>query len=325
VPAFPHQLKALGCFDSFENGILIKQGYVWSVAVNRDLLPKILYGILCATGVPLRNRLRLCGAIVSCHAANTRLAGAMSTIRFPPYALCYDAFNHCSYQQYYDSGLTHARYFLHVMRLFTARTDLVVCEWGCGPARIIQHLRTLDAGIAELIGTDCHRPAVEWCQQAFDDITFLDNQLAPPLPMPAQSMDVVYCCAVLTHLSAAMQQDWMTEILRVLKPGGLFIGSFQGDGLQERMRPDELARYRAGKAVVRGGGAEGSKNYVAFHSDQQVKNCLLANFATVTKCADAPFVQTIWCATSPRSRATGSGSRESAKSYGLPPGSRSKR
>lgn len=247
----------------------------------------------------VRDRFMLCANIIVCHGENARIAGALPHIQFPPCGMTFHTYNHCSNKHYYESGLAHADFIMGIIRRFKQEPDLVVCEWGCGPARIIQHLKTGDGGIATLIGTDYNHDSVAWCRKAFPHITFLGNQLEPPLQMKDNSVDVVYCCAVFTHLSEGMHYAWMAEILRILKPGGLFIGSFHGDNLKDRLLPEELVRYAGGEIVVRGGVREGTKNYVAFHSDSYVKNRVLVNFDNITKLDDAPFLQSVWCATAP--------------------------
>ncbi|CAM5389017.1 Trans-aconitate methyltransferase OS=Afipia felis OX=1035 GN=NCTC12722_00268 PE=4 SV=1 [Afipia felis] len=43
------------------------------------------------------------------------------------------------------------------------------------------------------------------------------------LPYPDQSFDIVYAYSVFTHLPKHVQDIWLPEIARVLRPGGLFV------------------------------------------------------------------------------------------------------
>jgi ubiquinone/menaquinone biosynthesis C-methylase UbiE len=217
--------------------------------------------------------------------------------QYPPYELAYDAYNHCGIRLYYEGGLEQANFYVNTIRKFKKESGLVVCEWGCGPARIIRHIKPLDNGIAELIGTDYNADTIHWCNSRFPDINFIHNQFSPPLPLGQNSVDVLYCWSVFTHLSEPMHHAWIEEIMRVLKPGGLFIGSFHCDKVKYQLLPDELDQYMKGELVVRSKVKEGSKHFTAFHSDDFLKEKLLNKFAQVTKLEDISYIHTIWCAT----------------------------
>jgi hypothetical protein len=80
----------------------------------------------------------------------------------------------------------------------------------------------------------------------------------------------------------------------------LFIGTFNGENLKDRLTSAELDQYLAGKIVERKGGGEGSRDYVAFQGDDCVRGEILAGFEQVVRLDDAPFLQTVWRATLPR-------------------------
>jgi hypothetical protein len=66
--------------------------------------------------------------------------------------------------------------------------------------------------------------------------------------------------SVFTHLADDRQRPWMDEIGRVLKPGGLFFFTTNGDApvLYDRMTAEEQERFHAGLLVVRHPEGEGS-------------------------------------------------------------------
>jgi len=47
------------------------------------------------------------------------------------------------------------------------------------------------------------------------------------LPYPDQSFDIVYAYSVFTHLPKHVQDIWLPEIARVLRPGGLFVATVE--------------------------------------------------------------------------------------------------
>jgi len=93
-----------------------------------------------------------------------------------------------------------------------------------------------------------------------------------------------------------MHYAWIKEIKRVLKPEGLFIGTFHGDKSAHKLLPNELTKYNTGELVVRDRVKEGSRLYASFQSDQFVKNKLLTGFNNVTRIELDTWDQTFWCA-----------------------------
>lgn len=228
---------------------------------------------------------------------NVRTRRDNPEVKFPPSELSAAALNHCSCRRYLETGLAHAKFIMQTIRSHTPARDLSVCEWGCGPGRIIQHLPSLDDGIARLIGTDCHEATIDWCQENMPDIEFLVHEMNPPLTLATGSIDVVYCCAVFTHLGEPLHHAWVSEILRLLRPGGLLIASFHGSRFEDRMATDEVSAFRDGNLVVRPEGREGGTQFVSFAGERFIRERLLNRFENITPLVDAPFLQSVWVAT----------------------------
>ncbi len=73
----------------------------------------------------------------------------------PPAHLAFDAYNHTNWQFYYDIGLRHSSLISDLIKKHVSEKEIKICEWGCGPARVIRHLGKI-AGFEkiELFGTD---------------------------------------------------------------------------------------------------------------------------------------------------------------------------
>ena len=54
--------------------------------------------------------------------------------------------------------------------------------------------------------------------------TFFVCEEEPPLDVPDERFDLVYACSVFTHITGAWAR-WLTELHRVLRPGGIFVSS----------------------------------------------------------------------------------------------------
>jgi SAM-dependent methyltransferase len=91
------------------------------------------------------------------------------------------------------------------------------------------------------------------------------NQVAPPLPYPDASMDLVYAFSVLTHLPADMQGAWLWDLYRVLRPRGRLLVSTHGEAYAETLTRDERAAFEAGELVSRFEGLPGSNLCGTYH------------------------------------------------------------
>lgn len=120
-------------------------------------------------------------------------------------------------------------------------------DFGCGSGRVLRHIPALTG--ADVIGTDLHDDAIAWCRAHMPFGTYLDGQTAPPLPLPDNSLDAMLALSVLTHLDADLCSAWLAEWKRILRPGGIAVVTFHGEGFLERRlsaQPEAAARIRSG-------------------------------------------------------------------------------
>ena len=111
-----------------------------------------------------------------------------------------------------------------------------VLDFGCGCGRTIAWF--LRDSAAEFHGADVDGEAVDWCKTHLRSGRFVTNTAAPPLPYPCEYFDVVYCFSVFTHLNEPMQDLWIEELRRVLKPGGVLALTVHGKNATEGLDED---------------------------------------------------------------------------------------
>ena len=121
--------------------------------------------------------------------------------------------------------------------------------------------------------------------------------------MPDASFDAVYNFSVLTHLSETVQLQWVREMHRVLRPGGLLICTTHGKAYRYLLSMEsERARFDAGELVEQGRYEEGKKWFFAVHPERWLREKLFAGFEDVqrvsTTSADA-ILQDVWTARKP--------------------------
>jgi SAM-dependent methyltransferase len=106
-----------------------------------------------------------------------------------------------------------------------------VLDFGCGCGRTIGwFLRNYDA---EFHGVDVDAEAIDWCNRNLQRGHFLANAPEPPLPYPDEHFDIVYCLSVFTHLNEGMQDSWLAELNRILKPGGVLLLTIFGENARK--------------------------------------------------------------------------------------------
>lgn len=246
------------------------------------------------------DQLRFVRGLVANRAANRSFRRRHPGFPLPPVDLAFDAYDHVNWQAYLDGGRAAARFIADTLHRHRPDHGLRICEWGCGPARVLRHMRdALDDQTATLLGSDFNRRSIAWCRRHVGGIEFLENQLVPPLPLPTGGLDCIYAISVFTHLAVDTQRRWMAELLRVVGTGGVVIFSTHGAACVPLLLPAERRAFEAGEPVIRGNVREGRKSFVAFHPARFVREVLLAG-ATVLEHLPPPTLlggsQDVWLA-----------------------------
>ena len=211
-------------------------------------------------------------------ATNKAFKKAHSGAKLPPDFILYESFGKLNYDRYYNGGQETAQWLVDIIGNYHDLNNTVVCEWGCGPGRIIRHLPgILKNKGCTIIGTDYNHDTIEWDKNNLKGISFFENRLAPPLPFETGSIDVLYAISVFTHLSEQMHYAWLEELMRVLKLGGILLFTTHGDSFKDKLMPVEIKLYEEGMLVERSHSTEGKRTYAAFHSPVFVKK-LLSNY-----------------------------------------------
>lgn len=100
-----------------------------------------------------------------------------------------------------------------------------VLDWGAGCGRVARHLAP--ALGERFFGCDIDSDNVSWCAAHLPG-TYKTSRLQPPLPFADNSFDVVYGVSVFTHLRAQWEAKWLSELHRVLRPGGTMLVTVHG-------------------------------------------------------------------------------------------------
>ena len=132
-------------------------------------------------------------------------------------------------------------------------------EWGCGSARITQHVgRNFAMAGARIVGIDIDSGAIEWCRAFIPHIEFATCGVDPPTAFADESFDLIYAYSVLTHLRRGDAQAWLGEMYRLLQPGGHFAFTTLGVSSLPWLFPDGNALLSEALSVR--GIYDGAKN-----------------------------------------------------------------
>ncbi len=244
-------------------------------------------------------RLRFVVNLFLNYRSNREFAERHPGFAFPPHMVAHDAYSTTSFEFYYTSGLEGATIVRDLVMKYVRSHRIKICEWGCGPGRIVRHLpAAVGPSDIEVFGTDCNGRTIEWLTEYVSGVHFRQNELMPPLPFEANTFDCLYSVSVFTHLSEGSNYDWLEENLRVVKPGGVIMMTVQGDNYRNRLLPDERRNYDAGRIVIREHLAEGSRLYSAFHSPAFMREHFLQGLEIIHHDPDPPRLlaggQDIW-------------------------------
>lgn len=239
---------------------------------NRQIIQRMLRasGLLGSA-----EKFRYLASLAKCYRKNREFVSVNPGFKIPPKALAYDAYSAPDWDFYRRSGVDTAAFLAGIAKnYFSDAGSIRVLEWGCGPGRVIRHLQTSLGAAAEIYGSDYNQATITWCRENFPSITFVLNGLGPPLPFEPDFFRFIYSISVFTHLSESISQQWVAELRRIVRPGGILVVTTNGDALQKKMLPDELEAYRTSGIVIRDKFEEGKRCFMACHSPRYVRETL---------------------------------------------------
>ncbi|MEX2030837.1 MAG: class I SAM-dependent methyltransferase [Anaerolineales bacterium] len=172
----------------------------------------------------------------------------------PPAWLRYSVAGSTDIDRYLRVGQTCSQDLMSALRGVGCHLENAgdVLDFGCGCGRTLRFLEKYSPP-TRFFGSDVHLAAIAWCRRNLSFARFTRNQALPPLPYPDARFDLVYAISVLTHLSEAFQMQWLDELCRVTRPGGLLLLTVHGATALATLPPnlaEELDVARTGFAFL---------------------------------------------------------------------------
>lgn len=213
--------------------------------------------------------------------SNRTFQQANPDFQLPPDYLMYESFR-LDYAAYQRTGQEAARWiydhFAHHEPNLVGKTIL---DWGCGPGRVLRHLPEVFGPEGQYLGADPNPASIKWCNTHLDfiDASLINGQQAH-LPYPSDSIDLLYGISIFTHLSAQGHTNWMKELMRILRPGGMALLTTHGPAYCAKLTREEVIRYEQDELIIRGKVQEGHRVFTAYHPTAYMRQ-LFAPYATV--------------------------------------------
>lgn len=132
-------------------------------------------------------------------------------------------------RHYYESGLTTMLPIIVAAmdQGFDFSKSQDVLDFGCGVGRQLLHLSKWYPKIS-LSACDVDSDVIRFVKEAYPQVSAYVNSFDPPLAYRNESLDMVYSVSIFSHMSLSDRGLWLAELLRIVKPGGLALITFNG-------------------------------------------------------------------------------------------------
>jgi len=132
---------------------------------------------------------------------------------------------------FFESGRRSVEELRHVVALAGKPLEEYgdALDFGCGCGRMLLWLDDLPGKGVRLHGCDIDRDAIGWVEKHLPYVDVVANDPLPPLPYPDASFDLIFNHSVFTHIDEERQDAWLTELVRVGRPGASIVLTVHGE------------------------------------------------------------------------------------------------
>jgi len=110
-------------------------------------------------------------------------------------------------------------------------------DFGCGTGRLLRQFLP-EAQSAEFVGCDVDPEMIAWVERNLCPpiAAAVATEEEPPLPFPDDHFDFAIAVSVFTHITVHWA-EWILELHRVLKPGGILVVTVLGEAMSKELTP----------------------------------------------------------------------------------------
>lgn len=201
---------------------------------------------------------------------NRKFKGENPLVKLPSEYSVYESYR-LNFENYFNDGKETAEWIVNELKDYLSFDGASILDWGCGPARVVRHLPRLLPS-SKIYGSDYNKDTITWCKDNIPGVKFAVNGLKPPLPFDNDFFATVYALSVFTHLSLDNHHNWLNELYRVLKKGGVFLVTTQGGSFLNKLITKEREKFLQGSFVERGYAWEGHRSFAAFQPESFMRS-----------------------------------------------------
>lgn len=207
--------------------------------------------------------------------------GVPDGLPLPPPRLVYIISATYDLEVFYAQSLRGAAWIQNILKKHNLDINKfeAILDFGCGCGRVMRQWHDLKG--PALYGSDYNPKLVQWCQQNLPFAAFHTNHLAPPLPYVDQQFDFIYTISVFTHLPEDLQEQWLKELTRILKPKGFLIITLHGEARSGDLTPEQKQLFDSGQMIVRGEKYRGSNVCGAYHPESYVRQHFIKDLTII--------------------------------------------
>ncbi len=202
-------------------------------------------------------------------------------IPIPPPSLCFAVSANYDVDYFLRTGAQGADSIERIL----ARNDQPIdsfnsiLDFGCGCGRVIRHWK--HQGKSSFTGTDINSSLIRWSNQNLKFGKFFPHTLTSKLPFEEGKFDLIYAISVFTHLSEELQKHWITELKRVLQPGGLLLITVKGSNWKIELDDTQREQFDSGRMIVLEPETSGSNYCGTYHPEEYVRNVLASGLSVI--------------------------------------------
>lgn len=198
----------------------------------------------------------------------------------PPAQLIFLVYGGYDKKGFYNEGALGAECIKSILK--KNRLDInafgSILDFGCGCGRILRHWKTLSG--PKIHGSDYNPFLVNWCQKSLSFAEVKQNKPHGKLDYENDKFDFIYAISVFTHLNGTLQNFWIDELTRVLKPGGYLLMTVHGSARMSACA-EERRKFESGQLVVVDQKYLGTNFCNSFQSEAYVREWLRQKLAIV--------------------------------------------
>jgi SAM-dependent methyltransferase len=238
-----------------------------------------------AGGAPLLDKMLFGMAAYRYKKKNRAFREAHQSLAIPPDYFLYETCR-LDYASYFADGEVGAREIMEWTQPYRDTTiPQEIMEWGCGVSRIVRHLPALMEPGTKVHGCDINEDMIAWNKTHIPGVAYTHIAYDPPMPYQGGQFTLVYAISVFTHIDAAAQPDWVKEIHRVLKPGGVFLFTTHGIHYEAQLLPDERKTLAVSGVFTKSYNKKGHRMMTSYNRRESFE-CLLQGYFHVVEYYD---------------------------------------